>query len=77
MGWDRTSAAIFSQKKERKFPIARLREYQKGYRQLYLQGSPWLWEQNFQETIILLPQFTTQWCMLNDACSHSGAKRVL
>lgn len=48
-------------KKGRNFPIAQFKEYQKGYKQLYLQGSPWLWEQNCQETIILLPQFATQW----------------
>lgn len=50
MGWDGTGPLLPSSLKRRKFPIAQFKEYQKGYKQLYLQGSPWLWEQNCQET---------------------------
>lgn len=53
-------AAAMLYPKLKNFPVAQFKDYEEGYRQFCLQGSPWLWEQNSLETIILLPQFAMQ-----------------
>lgn len=75
MGWDEFAAAILSQK-GRILPIAQFKEYQEAYRELSLQVSPWPWEPNYLETIILLPLFAIRWQMLNDGTSHSATDRT-
>lgn len=55
--WDGMGLLLPSspKKKKKEGTIAQFKEYQEGHRQLCLQGSPWLWEQNCLKTIILLP----------------------
>lgn len=51
--------------KGKKVSYCTIQGVSEGLQELYFQGSLCLLEQNCQETIILLPQFATQWAVVN------------